>query len=424
MANNQARVAEVTRNCLTSIRSRYVDLSRLDAIAELPREANNRALAILVIGRTRAGKSSTVENVTGATGLSGSSLEPGITPPSPSSDSELELINWGLTVTTECQIASADIGGEEYFLIDTPGFDDEATSREASAKIVRLIDDIRAHINMVGVWYVVDNTAAHSPSIEGKLIEWLAAFCGEDYYSNITFVTTHWEFSEAQVLAEWEEMLERRKSVWARFLDRGAETYQHGKIYGDNEETSQVPTLSWRNDKPTLCANARDMLLRRCQDANHTLPRIIQELNEGRTAVETTAAKVFGHPNLSSETTATPAEPGFFWGLWSWARENIRIEFNNNTGFSAHGPGFSATHGFENFSPHFRSPSPPMGLHTGGRPLDPARSVRDYLTSRGEPNDLEYRTADAKSLGIGGTPGEYNHNRAYHIARMKRDGFL
>ncbi|KAH9216702.1 hypothetical protein DL95DRAFT_117241 [Leptodontidium sp. 2 PMI_412] len=388
MANNQTRVAEVTRNCLTSIRSR---------------EANNRAPAILVMGRTGAGKSSTVENVTGATGLSGNSLEP---------------------VTTECQIASADIDGQEYFLIDTPGFDDEATSREASAKIVRLIDDIRAHISMVGVWYVVDNTAARSPSIEGKLIEWLTAFCGEDYYSSITFVTTHWEFSEAQVLAEWEEMLQRRKLVWARFLDGGAETYQHGKIYGDNEETSQIPTLSWRNDKPTLCTNARDMLLRRCQDANHTLPRIIQELNEGRTAVETTAAKVFGHPNLSNETTAPPAEPGFFWGLWTWAQENIRIEFNNNTGFSAHGPGFSATHGFENFSPHFRSPRPPMGSHTGSRPLDPARSIRDYLTSRGEPNDLAYRRADAQSLGIIGTPGEYNHNRAYLIARKERDGFL
>jgi hypothetical protein len=42
-----------------------------------------------------------------------------------------------------------------------------------------MIDEIRTHIDLVGVWYVVDTTASRNPWIEAKFVDWLVAFCGE-----------------------------------------------------------------------------------------------------------------------------------------------------------------------------------------------------------------------------------------------------
>jgi len=101
-------VAEVTWNCLTSIQSRDPRAARVDIIAEPRSDENEEASGIPIVGRAGAGKSSTVEDVTGATGMSGNSLEP---------------------VNTECKI---EFDMEQEHLIDFSVFSCPGSPRIAS----------------------------------------------------------------------------------------------------------------------------------------------------------------------------------------------------------------------------------------------------------------------------------------------------
>jgi hypothetical protein len=209
--------------------------------------------------------------------------------------------------STECQIASGIIGKREYFFTDTPGFDDEHSSLGVCLKIVRMIDEIRTHIDLVGVWYVVDNTASRNPWIEAKFVDWLVAFCGEDYFPHITFVTTHWNCIDDQQFAQCQHKLEQRKITWETFISKGAETYQHGKVYTEGVETSVVPTLSWYRDKDVLRTNARDMVQRRCSGPVAASTQAIRELSEGKASVEISAANIFRLPMHWSSASGQPS---------------------------------------------------------------------------------------------------------------------
>ena len=211
------------------------------------------------------------------------------------------------TVTSTCEIAKTSISAREYFFVDTPGFDDDDGAWDVFLKIMDCVDVIRENAIFVGVWYVIDNRLPRHTKFEAKLHDWLAAFCGEHFFPNITFVTTHWGCTDSRDLGEYNKRLANRKERWKPFLDKGAKTYQHGKLYFNGEETDQ--TLSWHNSKEELCAQAKQMVSRHCQHLPSGMPQIIQELNEKlKTRENTAAANVFRPRPASSAAGERLAE--------------------------------------------------------------------------------------------------------------------
>ncbi|KIW98884.1 uncharacterized protein Z519_00547 [Cladophialophora bantiana CBS 173.52] len=242
-----------TKRCLASMRCRRAVKARV----------------IIVFGKTGAGKSSLVEAVTGRTGLSGDSVN---------------------SVTTACEIAVTCINQEDYYLIDTPGFDDDNTAWDTFSKIMEMIEEIRGIATIVGVWYVVDNSRPRDEAFERTLRSWLAAFCGEEFFPYLTIITTFWDCRTRQDTEKLEKRLQQRKQLWSPFLDHGAKTYEHGKVYENGVARGQF--LSWEHQQSELATQARSVVARVCHELPSVQPRLFRELGENSSYENTTAANV------------------------------------------------------------------------------------------------------------------------------------
>jgi hypothetical protein len=203
------------------------------------------------------------------------------------------LTNYSLLATERCQIVSTSINNTKYFVIDTPGFNDEHDEWEIFCDIVDILDQIRGHAVISGVWFVVNNlTPRRSRGFDGRLYTWLAQFCGDGFFPHLTFVTTFWEaHDESQLQSHNTRLRGRMGQEWASFLSHGARSHQFGKRYVNGVEIEE--TLSWHTDTGELSAQAREMVTLYCQDAPTIEPRILQQLNENTPRDFTTAAQVF-----------------------------------------------------------------------------------------------------------------------------------
>jgi hypothetical protein len=268
-----------------------------------------------------------------------------------------------------------------------------------------MINNLRAHITIQGVWYVINNGLPRDTSFNFQLLTWLSAFCGREYYSYITIVTTHWGCTLQEEFEDLIMKFDYRKHVWEEILSADIETYQHGKRYNKfGEETNQVPTLSWHTDKAILKENARDMLRRRYGVAHDVQPRFVRELNEGMEIGDTAAAKVLrpltpptSSPTSPSHTpppvaTVKPKAPQPIPGPSFWGRlvNNIGIEVNQHGIGLRVGPA-TASFGYPSLSSEFPS--------TGGFIPDP-NSVVDAFKTHGMDSSLAARTQWARQHGV------------------------
>ncbi|KAF8856565.1 P-loop containing nucleoside triphosphate hydrolase protein [Acephala macrosclerotiorum] len=386
MSRTQDEAKERTEVCLKAIK-----------------ETLERSSVVLVLGKTGAGKSSLVESITGATGMSGNSTSP---------------------VTAECQIAEYDQDGHSIYFIDTPGFEDDKSACDTFSKIIIFLDKIRSYITLVGVWYVVDNSVTRDVEFDLKLVEWLAALCGVDYYPHITLVTTHWGCTHPQEFKELEGKFRKRKSKWTTAMSEQIHTYQHGKIYADGVETSEAPTLSWY-DQDALRDNVRDLVHRRCQAVPQVQPRIIQELENGTSFEDISAAKILRPPTRMPEPSPPeetadisphgPPESEQHWavrvfsGLFTWAANNVQIDLNQGSHGLSGGVGFGGIR--SNFD--FGQGSQPRGTTRVPGNWD-RNSVVDDFKSHGMDSSLAGRTAWAQRNGVTSSfpPGSAEFNMA------------
>ncbi|CZR66544.1 uncharacterized protein PAC_16445 [Phialocephala subalpina] len=392
LAGAQNEATERTKACLKAIK-----------------ETPQRSPAVIVLGKAGAGKSSLVECITGATGLSGNFTSPETAIVSNSEDA---------LVTAECQLAEYDTDGRSIYFIDTPGLEDDRSACDTFSTILVFLDRIRPHISLLGVWYVVDNSVTRDVEFDLKLVEWLVALCGVHYHPYVTIVTTHWGCTHPQDFQRLQERLDERKMKWTRIWSEKVDTYQHGKIYEDGGvETSDVPTLSWYDDQDTLRANARDLVYRRCQGVPPVQPRIIQELQDHISLENISAAKVLRpptqtpKPSRAEETTEAPSRseekaqappnPEQPWyvrvasGIFNWAVNNIQLEVNQGSN------GFSGGFGFGGVRSNFDFGNGSQSRGTTRVPGNWDRnSVVDDFKSHGMDSSLAGRTAWVQRNGV------------------------
>lgn len=391
MEQAQQEVEERTRACLKSIT-----------------ESEELSPVIVVVGREGAGKASLIEHITGTNRLSRNS---------PTS------------VLKKPQITSTPILGQETFLISTPGFSDPSNAYVTFLLIANMINNLRAHITLQGVWYVINNSLPPDTRFDVELLNWLSAFCGKEYYPYITIVTTHWGCTLQKEFSYLTMNFKDWKHVWEGILSTDIETYQHGKRYNRfGGEMDQVPTLSWHTDKTALRENAREMVRRRCGVVHDVQPRFVSELNEGKEIGDTTAAKALRPltPTPSSTSTShpppppppppaaaksNPPQPTPDSSFWGWLGNNIGIELNHHGISLRFGP-MTTNFGFPSPSSSSSSKTNVFPSAGGFRP-DP-NSVVDAFKARGMDSSLAARTqwASQYSVDSGFPAGSAEQNRA------------
>lgn len=199
-----------------------------------------------------------------------------------------------LSVTRKFQIEVVTIEEEQFFIMDTPGFNTGAEA-DALTEIARGMQLIKAKTQIVGIWHV-SRITGRNEAFDDKLRVFLHLFCGTEYIPQVTFVTTHWtpQEEDEEYKAELNNNLEDfKRDCRNDFLNYGAQFYQHGRRYVNGEDTGEF--LKWRGDREEVVRHVKDMIHRQCGSNNTTkVPSFVRELELDIPFQQTDAAKSLG----------------------------------------------------------------------------------------------------------------------------------
>ncbi|KAL4934998.1 hypothetical protein BDV06DRAFT_229237 [Aspergillus oleicola] len=81
------------------------------------------------------------------------------------------------------------IDGEEYFIVDTPGFEPD-NKGEIFRQITEMLQKLQQN-SIFGIWYLINNLNRQD-GFDKEMVAWLLAFCGQSFCPNVTIVTTFW----------------------------------------------------------------------------------------------------------------------------------------------------------------------------------------------------------------------------------------
>lgn len=135
---------------------------------------------ILIIGQTGAGKSHFCNKVLGE---------------------DIEEVSESAhlsSCTSKPQLVSAKVDGNEYLLVDTPGFND--TWKDLKRSDARILGEIaqtltlqtQLGVDLRGILYLYDISAKRMTGDCLRQFELIKRICGERNYGNVLLVTTHW----------------------------------------------------------------------------------------------------------------------------------------------------------------------------------------------------------------------------------------
>jgi predicted GTPase len=176
--------------------------------------------------------------------------------------------------TTEIQEWGFDYKGYYFVLVDTPGFDDSHRSnQEVTQQLLQwLAEAYREDRHLDGIIYVhsimnprMQGTAFQNPRMFQKL-------CGKNALKNVVLATSFWDQVDPDRASRREKELRESKEFWGQMIERGSRVVRLGDY------------------------KANLKLLRRMALYNPvTLKAQDEMVNRGRTAAQTSAAKMSAH---------------------------------------------------------------------------------------------------------------------------------
>jgi len=240
----------------------------------------------MVIGLTGAGKSSIIKLLTdrdvhiehsinsGISLLSGVVLKPANAPT--------------FLGTSKFEMFPTIIDGQRYILIDTPGFDDEERDDvEIFQEILNWFTTMTPYCDLAGILYVHDITHRRFNGSAKLNLEMLQALCGEQFYKNITIITTMWGenmHSTATQNAEKRQQ-EFKEKKWKKLIDGGTRVVEHRHGFEESKSTPPPDALpstahEVENSEPQ-CQNAeeqREIVEKKCREAEEKREKAQNEL--------------------------------------------------------------------------------------------------------------------------------------------------
>lgn len=265
------------------------------------------ANVIILLGETGAGKSSFLEYLTGT---------------SHHSDEDTN------SVTKRFQIEKTNIKGNEYYIMDTPGFDFGAES-EVFHEIVKGIKALGPYARIVGVLLLLPMHHTRVNAMDEKLLRFARAFGGDEYMNQVVVVTNFWDAQSEDKKRKYgirlANILEKVKELWS--VQGIINHYQHGRKYQDGQDKGVF--LQWDEDRKDIVEYAKDMIHRHYGVTGLRDPQIVRELRQDFLLEHTAAGK-----SLDFTRTQTPnsipklSSP---YSVASESGENIAEEPKQNT---------------------------------------------------------------------------------------------
>ncbi|KAB8229888.1 uncharacterized protein BDW43DRAFT_302834 [Aspergillus alliaceus] len=253
-------------------------------IKSIQNRSGIKAKVILLVGRLGAGKSSLTEVITGAEGLSSGGIH---------------------SSTDHCQIFDANINGEEYFIVDTPGFE-PYNKGEIFRQITGMLQQLHQN-SIFGIWYLINNLTRQD-GFDQEMVAWLIAFCGQSFCPNVTIVTTFWTGEGGMLRNQNQNLQQRLDEEWAQLQACGARHHAFGKYYVNGIPQESTISLFDPAGKEELKQQAGSMVTRYCHSESTPYPQILRELCEPRPLHRTSAGRVFPPQNQQAPRSASPEE--------------------------------------------------------------------------------------------------------------------
>ncbi|KAF8252041.1 hypothetical protein K440DRAFT_18788 [Wilcoxina mikolae CBS 423.85] len=273
------------------------------------------------MGLTGAGKSSTIRTITGKDVY----VEHGI--------------NAG---TTSFAMFPATIDDQYFVFIDTPGFNDSDSSRTDPAVFLDILGWFRQmspYCNLAGILYVHDITTPRFSASAKTNIDLLQALCGEEYFRNVTILTTMWRklSSDSQDDAEVTQG-ELEEGPWKAMCERGARVCQHseGVVEPRADVTDQRKIERLEKQRKNAKSELEDILAY-YKTSDNVAPEIQLELRAKVDLFETKAGQILKKIWFpSSEPPPPPPPPKSWW-------ESFVKVVNQYWWWSGHGPNSSSS---------------------------------------------------------------------------------
>lgn len=202
--------------------------------------------------------------------------------------------------TLQYYVCPAVIDEEQYLFIDTAGFGAADLSDEGTFQdIMNCLLTLRPFVTIAGVLFVYGPINDRLSGQDQRTLRWIECFCGPQFFSNITIVTTKWDrWNQDSFEDEWVKIeLFKKDSDVNHILNpsgryHGGTIYHHGLPGGTITEDSCSLVLSAKSRAAERGDEIRDLIRRRY--ANKEIPelQIVRELDQGISLSKTQAAKV------------------------------------------------------------------------------------------------------------------------------------
>jgi hypothetical protein len=181
----------------------------------------------------------------------------------------------------------AVIQDQRYVFVDTPGFNDPAPTRTDLDIFLEILVWFRAmspYCDLAGILYVHDiQTARNSASTETNL-NMLKELCGEEFFPNVTILTTKWSRLAPGVIYQSENtQREFEEGPWRQLIAKGAQVFQHrcGVIEPTKNEILTEQRICDLQQQRKKAKGELERMICYYQYTKSITPKIQRELREG-----------------------------------------------------------------------------------------------------------------------------------------------
>ncbi|KAK3363170.1 hypothetical protein B0T25DRAFT_32153 [Lasiosphaeria hispida] len=138
--------------------------------------------------------------------------------------------------TTECGVYDVKLSGKAFKIIDTPGLDDSPKANLAVLKIIaEKLAEISGELTVNGVIYFHCITDLRLTGSARTNISILESICGEDFYSQVAFVTTMWNRIHTDEVPRHEKLHRNLGAKYPHLAESG-KSFQFSNSHASAEE--------------------------------------------------------------------------------------------------------------------------------------------------------------------------------------------
>jgi hypothetical protein len=174
--------------------------------------------------------------------------------------------------------------------------------------IVSCLTTLGPFVTVAGVLFVYGPPRTRITDSDLKTLQWVQAFCGPDFYQNITVVTSMWDdYNQRSFKRAWGRMLDliSNENI-VNVLDpperyHGGSLYHHGLPGGQGTALSFPSVLYQETMGAQRGEEVRKMIQRRYAESKPVKLQVIRELESGTPQNEMEAAKVLKFKPVGSK---------------------------------------------------------------------------------------------------------------------------